>query len=970
VQKITITLLGGFSATVDGERLDERAWRLKKARELVKLLALAPGHRLHRDQAMDILWPELGASAAANNLNQAVHVARKALGADAILLRDEVLSLAPELEVDVELFELAAADARRAGTAAAYRAALALYSGELLPENRYDDWAAPRREEAAGLAVELAGELTALGPADGPRGLPADASSFVGRTRELAELGALLRRTRVLTLAGAGGAGKTRLALELARASEGFYPGGAVLAPLAAIGEPMLVPDAVAAALDVRALPGQSIVDALVDVLAHRPVLLVLDNCEHVLGASAELVDALVRNASGLSVVATSREPLRIPGEVVFRVPSLDIPDPDDPPTPAELLSHESVRLFVERASSAAPGFELSDDNAADVARICFRLDGLPLALELAAGRLGALSPAAIAERLDDRFRLLGSGNRAAPTRQQTLAATLQWSHDLLEPDERILFRRLAVFAGGFELAAVEAVCTGGGLGLAGCADTLARLVEKSLVTAGEGARERRYHLLETIRLYARERLGESAEGPALADRHAAWALALAEQERDSRVLDSEAANLRAALDTLLERTPAEALRLCVALWPFWMRRIDLDEAQRRFEDALAAAPERTLLRAEALFAAAAFDFRGGTLTCAQDYAEESFAIASEIGDVRAEWRTMQFLAELAITRETRIGEAAPWLERGLELARREGLTAMAAITVYTVGVVRWFVGDLDGAQELLEESLAGLEELAGSKETVPAPVNVADMRSSDPDGRPGLRVVFEETLQPFVEVTCDSAAGYVLANLSALARARGEHARARELLAAAAHRFEAAGDERGQAHVLVRTAYLELEEGDLPAARAGLERGLLLRRTLNDRRGVGLALTGLGLVDTIGGEYERAERQLEEAHEIFRCAGDRWGIASALWRTADLAIERDRLDAADAALREALAIVGETQRDRWIAHTLASLAQVSSLRGDAEGAEALFAEARERYALTGDELGVASVDEQLRAPR
>ncbi len=963
---ITVTLLGGFSAAVDGEPVPESAWRLKKARELVKLLALAPDHRLHREQVMDVLWRDRAPAAAANNLHQTVHIARRALDPDAINVRDEVLSLAAD--VDVDRFELAASDARRAGTTAAFRDALAIYGGELLPENRYDDWAADRRDELAELVAELTDELAALGPTDGPPGLPTDASSFVGRGRELAELGALLGQTRLLTLTGTGGAGKTRLALELARGAEGSSAGGAALVALAEVADPRLVPDAVAAALDVRALPGQDLVDALIDFLVPRTLLLVVDNCEHLLGASAALADVLLRSAPGLTVLATSREALRIPGEVVFRVPSLDIPDPEQPLPPGELLRYEAAKLFVERATAAAPTFVLDEENAADVARICFRLDGLPLALELAAGRLGALSPAAIAERLEDRFRLLRSGSRAAPTRQQTLAATLQWSHDLLEPDERMLFRRLAVFAGGFELAAVETVCSGDGLDVAGSADVLARLVEKSLVVADEGGRERRYRLLETVRLYARERLDEAGETTAITERHASWALALAEQERDSPLLERETANLRAALDTLLTHESHDALRLCVALWPFWLRRIDLDEAQRRFAQALAAAPEHSALRAEALFAAAALDFRGGTLVRGMARAEEMYAVASELGDTGAEWRAMQLLGEFGVANEQEIVDAATWLERGLELARREGFAAREAIGVYTLGVARWVLGDLAGAQELLEQSLASLRTLARSPERIPSPINVADMRSSDSAGRPGLRVVFEETLQPFAEVSCDAAVGYVLANLAAIARARGDLARTRELLDEAAERFAQANDERGQADVIVRRGYLELAEGSLPEARACLERALLLRRQLNDRRGLGLALAGLGLIDTTAGDYETAERHLAEARDIFRRAGDRWGLASTLWRTADLALERGRLDGAEEALREALAVLGETQRERWIGHTLAGLAEVTVLQGDTERAEALFADARERYASTGDEQGVASVEERLRA--
>ena len=403
---------------------------------------------------------------------------------------------------------------------AAYRAAIALYTGELLPENRYDDWAETRREELSTLAAELEEESAALGSAR-PFGLPADASSFIGRAQELAELSSLLRRTRLLTLSGTGGAGKTRLALELARSAEPSYEAGAALVELAALADARLVPEAIAAALDIRALPAQDIVEAVIDVLSARTLLLVLDNCEHVLAATAALSDRLLRFAPQLTIVATSREPLRVAGEVVFRVPSLDIPSPDRPLPLDELLEYESVSLFVDRAAASSPGFELDTENAEDVARICFRLDGLPLALELAAGRVGVLSPAAIAERLDDRFRLLRSGSHAAPTRQQTLTATLQWSHDLLEPDEQVVFRRLAIFAAGFELEAVEEVCAGDGLEPAEVADVLARLAEKSLVAVEEGRRERRYRLLETVRMYARERLAEAAEAPAVARRHA-----------------------------------------------------------------------------------------------------------------------------------------------------------------------------------------------------------------------------------------------------------------------------------------------------------------------------------------------------------------------------------------------------------------------------------------------------------------
>jgi predicted ATPase len=959
---VTVTLLGGFAAAVDGTAVPDSAWRLKKARELVKLLALARGHRLHREQAMDVLWRDLAPAAAANNLHQAVHVARRALGADAIDVHDEVLSLAAE--VDVDALGAAAAEARRLKTPAAYRAALSLYRGALLPENRYDDWAETRREELAILATELADEWEELGSA-AAFGLPADASSFIGRGRELTELESLLQRTRLLTLAGTGGVGKTRLALELARGVEPSYESGAALVELAAIADPQLVPDAVAAALDVRPLPEQEPVDAVIDFLARRTLLLVLDNCEHLLSATAGFADTLLRSAPQLTILATSREPLRAPGEVVFRVPSLDIPDPERPQSPERLADYEAVSLFVERGAAASPGFALDEQNADDVTRICLRLDGLPLALELAAARLGALSTAAIAARLDDRFRLLRSGSHAAPTRQQTLTATLQWSHDLLEPDERVLFRRLAIFAGGFELEAVEDVCAVDGIEAPEIADVLARLVEKSLVAVEDRGRRRRYRLLETVRLYARERLDDAGETAALGDCHARWALALAARARDSPRLDRESANLRAALDTLLAHEPDTALRFCVALTPFWLRRIELEEAKRRFASALGAAPERTLLQAETLIAAAAIDFRSGTLAHGMALAEESYGVAVEIGDRRAQWRALQFLGEVGVASDA-ADVALPWLERALAFARAEGFAAAASLGVHSLGVAHWMLGGLTDADRLLDESIAGFRALEDSSETIPSPLNIAEIRTDRLERRTSVQLLFEDTLQPFVEVSCATAVSYALANQAGVVRGLGDRARAHALLDESRARFEAAADDAGLATVLVRGAYICFVEGELEAARRQLREALELRTRLRDRRGRGLALSGLGLIETAAGEHDAAERYLAEARDIFRRAGDRWGIASTLWRTADLAIARDELDDAEVALEEAHAVLRVTQRERWIANTLTGLAEVAVLRGDVERAAVLLADARDRYAVRDDALGVASVDERL----
>jgi predicted ATPase len=956
---VAIKLLGGFVATCDGEPVAGSRWRLRKARELVKLLALAPRHRVHREQLMEALWPELDPAAGANNLHQVVHVARRALGAEAVVLHEELLTLSAS--VDVDEFERAAQEARRAGSPGAYRAAMSLYGGELLPENRYDDWAIARREELERLHEELLGESAALGRAERVSALPAQASSFVGRKHELRELHSVVQRTRLLTLAGAGGAGKTRLALELAQEAETSFADGAVLVELAAVADGRLVGAAVAAALDVGAMPGRSLLDGVADFLSRRATLLILDNCEHVLRASAALADALLRAAPGLTILATSREPLRVAGEVVFRVPSMAIPDPEQRFEAEQLLRYESVRLLSERAKSADPEFAIDEQNARDIARICFRLDGLPLALELAAARLGALGTATLAERLDDRFRLLRTGNRIGPTRQQTLAATLQWSHELLETEEKLLLHRLSVFAGGFDLPAVERVCAGDGLEVAAVADVLARLVEKSLVSVESTSRELRYRLLETVRLYARDLLRAAGESDALAGRHASWALTLAEREGASPRLDREEANLRVAHDVLLARDPGEALAYCNALTPFWLRRIDLEEAHRRFASALDVAEQRTARRAAALLSASAIELRSGALACGTEYAQESYEIACELADVEAQWRALQRLGELAVGLDHG-REALALFEPAREIARREGLAAYEAVSEYSLGVACWLMGDLAGAEELLIEAAASFRALIDSPARIPSLLNIAEMRAADPAARPGLRIVFEETLHPLVESSCEMAVGYALSNQATIARLRGEPERARALLEEAGAGFDRSADARGQSDVLMRHAYLALSQGSIDVAREHLAHALRLRREMRDRRSVGMTLAAVGLLETVSGDYERAEQPLAEARELFRRAGDRWGLVSSLWRTADLAIARGRLNDAELALEKARAVVGATDRQGWIAATVATLAEVAALRGDATRAAALAEQAREHYLAGGDETAAAAM--------
>jgi non-specific serine/threonine protein kinase len=365
--------------------------------------------------------------------------------------------------------------------------------------------------------------------------LPLQLTSFIGRERELADVAGLLAARRLVTLTGTGGCGKTRLALQAAAGVVEACPDGAWFVDLAPLTEASLVPAAALAALGTAAPPGQPAVARLVEYLRPRRAFLVLDNCEHLLEAAAGLVDAVLRGCPGVRVLATSRERLGVAGETAWRVPSLGLPPPDAAPDPAALERAEAVRLFVERARAVQPAFTVTAASAPAVAALCRRLDGIPLALELAAARVRVLTPAQLAARLGDRFRLLTGGGRTALPRQQTLRATVDWSHDLLTAPERALFRRLAVFpggaTGGFPLEAAEAVGAGGAgdsVEAADVLDLLAGLVDKSLVLAEARGAEARYRLMETLRQYAEERLEQAGEAAAARDRHAAWCLGLA----------------------------------------------------------------------------------------------------------------------------------------------------------------------------------------------------------------------------------------------------------------------------------------------------------------------------------------------------------------------------------------------------------------------------------------------------------
>lgn len=470
-----------------------------------------------------------------------------------------------------------------------------------------------------------------------PNNLTIQLTSFIGREREITEVKRVLGGTRLVTLTGSGGAGKTRLALQVAADVVEAYPNGIWLAEFAPIADPTLVPKIVASALNVPEQPGHNMTETLTDSLRRKTLLLVLDNCEHLLTDCAELTTALLRACPQVRILTTSREALGVPGETLWRVPSLSLPDAGQVPTVEDMVQCEAVRLFVDRAVATAPEFAITPKNASAIARICQRLDGIPLAIELAAARVKVLAVDQIAARLDDRFRLLTGGSRIAVPRQQTLRATMDWSYGLLLEKERAVFRQLSVFAGGWALEAAEAVCVGKRIKKHAVLDLLAELVEKSLVEMETQDGEARYRFLETIRQYSWEKLVESKEAAAVRTRHRDWYLALAERAESElhgpqqgvwlERLESEHDNLRAALRwSKTEEGGAEAwLRLAGALHWFWNIRGHASEGRDWLEGALSTKRDTSAsVRARALCGAGILAWRQGDINRASMLLQEA----------------------------------------------------------------------------------------------------------------------------------------------------------------------------------------------------------------------------------------------------------------------------------------------------------------------------------------------------------
>ena len=739
---------------------------------------------------------------------------------------------------------------------------------------------------------DLPAEFPALRSLDAmPNNLPGELTSFVGRRVELAEIGEPLRRARLLTLTGSGGCGKTRLALQAASNAIDDYPDGVWWVELARVEDAALLPAAVIGALGLREVPGRALLDTLVTHLRARRALVALDNCEHLLSACAQLAEVLLRGCPPLRILATSRAPLGVPGEITWRVPLMSLPARPEL-VPIEVLRQsDAVSLFIDRAMQVRPDFVITAANAPAIAQICSDLDGIPLAIELAAARVRMMAPEQIARALSDRFHLLTGGARTVTPRHRTLEASIEWSHELLGEGERALLRRLSVFAGGWTLEAAEQVCSGAGIDRYGVLDALTGLVDKSLVTADDHGPQARYRLLETVRQYATTRLADAGEVQALRERHLAYYLALVEAAapqvlgagRDDPVLPmlvAELPNLRAALEWAEVTDPDAGLRLVDALSLFWLFTGRYREGDTAYARALdAAGKEPTPLRARVLAGRGTLGLYGGAYEAASRWARMALEAGEACGGLCAQGRAYDVLGLMASFHDPTGGRVL--LELSVELAIQAGDDWCRINAAQCLAFTWTFQDEFDAARPVLDDAYAiairlgyrrgfawhwmclGWEALFQGRLDEACESLARSVAASDEVGDP-VPNGFASGLMVYAQLACG---GIELA----YSLACGTLGRVLE---------SGAGLALGLTYqMLGRT---EIALGDLSAARGHLETAADLERRSGSFYSLSWHLAVLGTLERLEGNLDAAQRCAAEALEAAQQVGSGWMQANA----------------------------------------------------------------------------------------
>ncbi len=754
----------------------------------------------------------------------------------------------------------------------------------------------------------------------GPSTLPRQPTRFLGREREVAAIVDLLQQpgVQLLTLTGPGGTGKTRLALQAAEDLAGAFPDGVCFVPLAPLTDPALLPSVVANALGIQEAGGRSPADAVRERLRHQRVLLVLDNVEHLLAATP-VIGEWLGACPGVQILATSRAPLHLQAEHEYPVPPLGLPRRKPPPAPEQLSQYEAVQLFISRAQAVRPGFVVDNASAPAIAEICWRLDGLPLAIELAAARVRMLPPEALLTRLEHRLTMLTGGARDLPARQRTLRDAIAWSHDLLDPEDRTLFARLSVFAGSFTLEAAEAVTKGDGL-----LDVLSgveRLCEHSLLRqdAGTGG-EPRFAMLETVREFAAEHLAATVEQDSIHTEHTRYFLTMVElalphlsgpeERRWLATLAAEQDNLRAALAQVVATDPELAARFISAMTRYWSNR--------------------------------------GELTEARDWAERALVTADAVSPV---WRAELLLAMCTIRFQQGDGDAAnAFATQALDLFREIDGQPGISTALKMLSAVAFVQGDLVRARALAEESLATARALGDPDTIANALVMLADIPpTGDDDPRPAT--LFREALGLSRASGNQRAIGFALSRLGYLAELQGDLAQATALYEESLAIHRELGHRRHLPVALGGLARVAQAQGDLDAAEALHREAADLARAVGDRQSLAASLEMLASVILERGDPARAEVVATEALAIARVLADRWVLIASLGTMALVAEDQQQFAAAASLHGETLRLAVDLDNERLVAHVLEGIARVAIGAGESAQAVRLLGAAETLWA-------------------
>jgi predicted ATPase/DNA-binding SARP family transcriptional activator len=921
--RLHIGLLGPFRLSLNDQTWPIEAQRRKKSSDIIKLLALQPGQRLHREQVLEALWPDLDEKSGMNNLHQNLYHARRMLepglsrGARSRFLTFEhetlVLYAGGPVEVDYSEFLRLVNQARRQGDAAYYEAAIRLYQGDLLPENIYDDWTEPHRDEARSLylaaLLELArrleqrGDLALAGhfleqaiakeptteaahlalmqiyarsgrrmeaiqqfqtlrealvqelgeePDEHTRAVyeqvlqqlpslleppaqvepkqallgwvPVPLSPLIGREAALQETLQLLSTTRCLTLTGAAGAGKTRLAQELASRLQGQYEGGVWWIELVALSDAQMILPAIAQVLGVHGT-SQPPLKNLLERLLGRKTLLVLDNCEHLIDGCAEAAVQLLRSLPQLQLLATSREALGMVGEIAWVVAPLEVPDPEAELRPKELDRFESVRFLLGRIRQQQPRYELNARNAVFLAQICRRLEGLPLALELAATWVGMLSLEQVVARLDNSLRLLTRGHRGGERHHQTLEAALQWSYNLLGESEKNLFVRLSVFVGGWSLEAAEMLCADQGFAAGELAEWHSRLVRTSMVLALEEGSPLRFRMLEPVRQFGLARLETlglaEATRKRLLECYLAEATTIAprltgpEQAHWYSYLSTEYENIRAVL-LWSQRAEIElGLQLAARLWRFWQVKGHAQEMLAWFEETLPQAPLLSpAILAEACNAAGIMARTCGRYTRSFEYLEQALASRRALGDRRGEAIALNNLA-VSARDQADYPKVEHYARQSLAIAREIGDQNLEALGLMNLGVAMRGQTQNEVARTYFQHSLAIFSEL-GEKRSIAALHNFLGGLAQDQGHWQEAHQLYQQSLELNQELGDYWGLGISTHNLATLWYEQQDYDRAWEVLLQSLNHYYRAGVRHGLNECFETMARIASRRGDL----------------------------------------------------------------------------------------------------------------------------------------------------------